>query len=40
MFTSTDIDAQDYILLGDGAPYMIYGFHLQHVLKTEMMLGG
>lgn len=39
MFTCTDIDAQDYILLRDGAPDMIYGLHLRYVYITEMMMG-
>lgn len=35
MFTCTDIDAQDYILLRDGAPDIIYGPHLRYDFKNR-----
>lgn len=35
LFTCSDIDAQDYILLRDAAPDMIYGLHLRYDFKNR-----
>lgn len=35
MFTCTDIDAQNYILLRDGAPDIIYGPHLRYDFENR-----